>query len=234
MQDAAGALEQDATGVSVTLRSGERVRAGHVVAADGLHSRVRAQVAGRVRRGRVRYGFVRHVARAPETSAVTVHWTPAGEAYVTPLSTTEVGVAVLAADAAAARRVVALSPRVAALLGDDEGWARGAGPLWQLPDRRVRGRVLLVGDAAGYVDALTGEGLSVGFAQARAAVRAVADGTPGRYEREWWRVSARPLALTGGLVVATRSAAVRGRLVPVARRVPWAFRAMVDVAAGAA
>ena len=44
--------------------------------------------------------------------------------------------------------------------------------------RRVAGRVLLVGDAAGYVDALTGEGIALGLAQARAAVAAVARRRP--------------------------------------------------------
>ena len=50
---------------------------------------------------------------------------------------------------------------------------RGAGPLRQRARRRVAGRVLLVGDAAGYVDALTGEGLALAFAQAEAAVAAL-------------------------------------------------------------
>ena len=42
----------------------------------------------------------------------------------------------------------------------------------------MSGRVLLVGDAAGYVDALTGEGLAIGMAQAAAAVDAVSIGWP--------------------------------------------------------
>ena len=38
---------------------------------------------------------------------------------------------------------------------------RGAGPLRQRVSSRVAGRVLLVGDAAGYVDAITGEGIAL-------------------------------------------------------------------------
>ena len=53
---------------------------------------------------------------------------------------------------------------------------RGAGPLRQRLQRAVAGRVLLVGDAAGYVDALTGEGIALALAQAPAAVRAVIGG----------------------------------------------------------
>ena len=47
----------------------------------------------------------------------------------------------------------------------------------------MSGRLLLVGDAAGYVDALTGEGIAVGLASARAAFAAIAAGTPTAYEK---------------------------------------------------
>ena len=58
---------------------------------------------------------------------------------------------------------------------------RGAGPLRQrVQPPRTAGRVLLVGDAAGYVDALTGEGIALGLAQARAAVEAIVAGDPER------------------------------------------------------
>ena len=45
---------------------------------------------------------------------------------------------------------------------------------------------------AGYVDALTGEGIALGLAQARAAVAAVAAGRPERYERAWRRLGLAP------------------------------------------
>ena len=57
---------------------------------------------------------------------------------------------------------------------------RGAGPLRQTARSVRTGRVLLVGDAAGYVDALTGEGLATGCPAAREAVAAIADGRPER------------------------------------------------------
>ena len=58
---------------------------------------------------------------------------------------------------------------------------------------------MLVGDAAGYVDALTGEGVALALAQARAAVAAVVADDPARYEREWGRVTRRYRVLTEGL-----------------------------------
>lgn len=83
---------------------------------------------------------------------------------------------------------------------------------------------MLVGDAAGYVDALTGEGIAVGLAQACAAVEALRADDPGRYVALARRASWRSTALTSGLLVATRSHAVRSAIVPASARLPWAFR----------
>ncbi|URN14562.1 NAD(P)/FAD-dependent oxidoreductase, partial [Streptomyces sudanensis] len=44
------------------------------------------------------------------------------------------------------------------------GPVRGAGPLHQRSAARTAGRTLLVGDAAGYIDALTGEGIALALA----------------------------------------------------------------------
>ncbi len=48
----------------------------------------------------------------------------------------------------------------------------------------VAGRVLLVGDAAGYEDALTVEGMSLAVKQA-ASVAAIAADRPADYEKDW-------------------------------------------------
>jgi flavin-dependent dehydrogenase len=108
------------------------------------------------------------------------------------------------------------------------GRTRGAGPLRQRTTRRVAGRVLLVGDAAGYVDALTGEGIASGLAQAEVAVAAVAAGDPAGYEAAWRRLTRRHDLLTRGLVTATRVPLVRRALVPAAVRLPRVFESAVD------
>jgi flavin-dependent dehydrogenase len=88
--------------------------------------------------------------------------------------------------------------------------------------------VLLVGDAAGYVDALTGEGLALGLAQARAAVACVVADDPERYEAQARRLSRRHELLTHALLRATAHQPVRRRLVPLAARAPWLFSAAVN------
>ncbi len=114
------------------------------------------------------------------------------------------------------------------LEGHPVGRVRGAGPLRQRSRRRVAGRVLLVGDASGYVDALTGEGIGLGLAQARAAVEAIRAGRPERYELAWHRVGWRQRLLTQGLLMATRHRSVRTSVVATAVVLPRVFEAAVN------
>jgi flavin-dependent dehydrogenase len=120
---------------------------------------------------------------------------------------------------------VTLAPR---LRGVPRARVRGAGPLRQRSSARVRGRSLLVGDAAGYVDALTGEGIAVGVAQARAAVAAVVADDAASYERAWRRATRRHDLLTHGLLTATRHGALRTRIVPAASALPKVFEIAVN------
>jgi flavin-dependent dehydrogenase len=210
------------------LVDGEPVR--HLVAADGLHSPVRRRLgldAGS--RSPRRYGLRAHVHVEPWTPYVEVHWSRHAEAYVTPVQDGLVGVAVLSARPGPFTELLAGFPTLQARLGGAPVTrARGAGPLRQRSRRRVQGRVLLVGDASGYVDALTGEGISVGLAQARAAVAAVAAGRPESYEHAWRRVTWRHALLTGGLLAATRHDLLRRAVVPAASTLPWVFGAAVN------
>jgi flavin-dependent dehydrogenase len=210
------------------------ISAAWAVAADGLHSHARRLLGAEgapESPGRRRFGLRRHYRVPPWSDVVEVHWADEFEAYVTPLGPGLVGVALLGswrrpADFDAELRAV---PDVAARLAGAaaDGPVRGAGPLRQRTVARVAGRVVLAGDASGYVDALTGEGLRVGFAQAEAAVRAVAAGDLSRYEREWSRATREARVVTSALVAAARSP-LRGRIAPVARRRPELFGSVVE------
>jgi flavin-dependent dehydrogenase len=94
--------------------------------------------------------------------------------------------------------------------------------------RRVQGRTLLIGDAAGYVDALTGEGLSVGFATARAATASVLAGRPGDYDRAWRLASRRYRWLTRSMLEVAVRRPTRRAVVPIASAWPGLFRSAVD------
>lgn len=218
-------LHQDASRVRTA-----GVQARYVAVADGLHSPLRRRLGLDVpSRSAARYGLRRHLALAPWTDHVEVYWGEDAEAYVTPVGAGEVGVAILGPAGATfehrLRSFPDLAERLAAAVPTSR--VRGAGPLRQTAAARVHGRVLLVGDAAGYVDALTGEGLAVGFAGARELVRCVACDRPDDYEAAWRAVTRRPRLLTEMLLRATRHTIVRRSLVPLAHRLPLAFEAVV-------
>ncbi|WP_233275854.1 hypothetical protein [Isoptericola variabilis] len=126
-------------------------------------------------------------------------------------------------DAALAATFPELGERLAG--APPAGPVHGAGPLRRRSRRRTAGRVRLVGDASGYVDALTGEGVRVGLAQAAAVVRHLDDAAA--YERAWWRVTRDYRLLTAGLLAWARSPA-RGAVVPVARAWPGLYGAVVE------
>lgn len=224
-------------GVVVPSRTGtDELRARAVIVADGLHSPQRRGLGlDAPTPGVRRRGLRRHHELTPWTDHVEVHWGEHAEAYVTPVDATTVGVAVLTARRGGFDDHLAAFPALLRRLRDAPAASevRGAGPFLQRARRRVCGRVLLVGDAAGYVDALTGEGLSVGFAQAHAAVRAVVAGRPQEYERAWRRLMLAAGMPTGALVAATQVAPVRHHLVSLAAAHPRLFEAAVNGVASA-
>ncbi|WP_405775775.1 NAD(P)/FAD-dependent oxidoreductase [Streptomyces sp. NBC_00859] len=200
-----------------------------LVAADGLHSPLRRALGLDLpARSPGRYGLRRHYRCAPWTDLVEVHWSPYGEAYVTPVGDELVGVAVLSRSRRGYDEHLAGFPGLrSALAGPHASTVRGAGPLRQRVRRRVAGRVLFVGDAAGYVDALTGEGIALALATAGAAVRCLAAGRPADYERAWHRLTRRHRVLTGALLSFSGSPRTAGLIVPAAARMPAVFAAAV-------
>jgi flavin-dependent dehydrogenase len=236
----AGVMIEQATVKDVVQRESEVVVDGtaarFLVAADGLHSPLRRSLGLEGRPStRRRYGLRRHFALAPWTGHVEVHWADSSEAYVTPVGPDLVGVALLTSTRGTFDDQLSRFPDLRSRLGPTGiGQVAGAGPLRQHAIARVSGRVLLVGDAAGYVDALTGEGIALAVAQGRAAVRAIADGDPGRYEREWHTITRQYRLLTSSLLGATQVRPLRRALVPAAHRMPGVFSRAVNSLAGPA
>jgi flavin-dependent dehydrogenase len=220
-------VRQDADGVSVDGR-----RARYLAVADGLHSPIRRRLGlERAAAANIpsRWGLRQHFAVAPWTDLVEVHWAPGSEAYVTPVGPELVGVAVLSSARAPFAQQLAAFPALLDRLPEAGVTSvRGAGPLRQRASARVAGRVLLVGDAAGYVDALTGEGIAVALACARALVDCIAADNPGAYERRWLVASRRYRLITSSLLWARREPLLAPRIVPLAARLPRVFDAAVQ------
>lgn len=206
------------------------LRSRYLAAADGLHSTVRRLLglASAHPTARPRWGQRQHFAVAPWTDRVEVHWSPDAEAYVTPVAADLVGVAMLSA----VRRPFAAHLRHFPLLAERVGDRAvtdvlGAGPLRQRTARRVAGRVMFVGDASGYVDALTGEGIAVALGCAEALVECIVRDDPRAYERRWRQASRRYRSITSTLVWAVGHKRLRRAIVPTAALAPPVFGAIV-------
>lgn len=216
-------LEQDAASVTAA-----GIRARWLLGCDGLHSSVRTLIGADrgTPRARRRYGLTRHYEVAPWSDLIEIHWAAGAEVYVTPLAPDLVGVTTLGATRTDVDATIATLPQLRdRLLGATHGGLRGAGPLRQRTSRVQVGRVMLLGDASGYVDGITGEGLRLGFDQARAAIAAITTGND--YTAAWRRITREFRVSTSNLVLAATSPA-RPAIVPLAAAMPRVYGAIVE------
>jgi len=232
------ANEISAEGVRI---GGELVRARWVVGADGLHSRVRRQAGIRVAKSNHhRFGIRRHYRVAPWSNQVEVWWGDRCEAYVTPVAHDEVGVALLWRGSGSGERldVDRVLERFPELRLRFQGVGkssedRGAGPLEQRVEAVVRGNVALVGDAGGYVDAITGEGLGIALQEGEALAKALVEGDLTSYAAASAAIRRRPERLTRLLLYAERRPAVRDRFLRALQQQPAVFERLMAVHCGA-
>lgn len=234
-------------GVEVTgiTPSGLQTSAGEargelIVGADGLRSRVRALAGLEGRPARLqRFGVRQHFKVAPWTDMVEVWWADGCEAYVTPAGPNRVGVAFLLSGMRARfPEMMARFPALARRLegAEVDSQARGAGPLSQTAGAVFRPGatpVALVGDAAGYRDAITGEGLSLGFHGAKAVIELAVAGRLAEWPARHRAMVRLPFALIDLLLWVERRPWLRRRVVRALAREPEVFGRMLAVNDGA-
>jgi len=204
-----------------------------IVAADGLRSRLRREAGldGKPAALR-RFGVRRHYALAPWSDFVEVHWGPDCEAYVTPVAPEQIGIALLWSggpsdfDTLLAHFPI-LAERVAGAPASSRD--RGAGPLHQTVRDVRRGNLALVGDAAGYLDAITGEGLAVAFHEAAALVAALCGGGLAGYSLACRRINRLPNFMTGLVLFLERHPRLRARAVRALAAEPALFSRLLGI-----
>jgi flavin-dependent dehydrogenase len=186
------ALVRDAGGTvcGAVLRTPDRgrrtVRARWVVGADGVHSRTARQLGvQRPLRWLDRFALVTRYAGVPPAPAAEVHMFPGGYFAATAVDGDRFHVNLVVDrrelrahadgwDAFVAARLQETPAFAARLSGARrvEPW-RGTGPLAFTTRRQTAPGAALVGDACGYVDPLTGEGIYFALFTARALAQAL-------------------------------------------------------------
>jgi len=223
------------------LVAGELVRARWVVGADGCSSRVRSwaeldqhELDARPQRN-LRFAFRRHYRVAPWTGFMELHWGRHCQIYVTPVGREEVCV-VLISHSPKVRLDDGLGefPELCVRLESAEvaSSERGAITVTQRLRRVYHGRTVLVGDASGGVDAITGEGLCLTFRQAALLGDCLASGDLARYQKGHRALIRRPALMARMMLFMARHRHLRQRTMQVFQSHPRSFAGMLAMHVG--
>lgn len=207
--NAAATLSDDA---SLSI-GGQSVDCQWIVAADGMHSPLRRSLGIKTLwQSRRRTAVRRHYSIRPWSEMVEVHWSADCQAYVTPLAGDSVCVA-LVSDTGVPdfARLGCDFPRLAARLAAAQsvGAIRGAVSLSRRFETVQHGRVVLVGDASGSIDAITGEGMALAFRQAEFLGPAMAANDIVAYRQAHRPMTRVPLAMSRVLLLLARHPLLR-------------------------
>ena len=215
----------------------QAVRCDWIIGADGQNSRVRSWAGlDRLRHESVRFGFRRHYRVAPWTDFTEIYWGSGLQLYVTAAGRSEVCVALITRDSRV--RLEQALPQFPELCEKLAGATastteRGAVTASRSLRRVYRDRTILIGDASGSVDAITGEGLSLSFHQALALADALASGDLAAYQAEHRRLARRPQFMARLLLLLDRFPHLRHRVLHVLASDPAIFGKLLAMHVGA-
>jgi 2-polyprenyl-6-methoxyphenol hydroxylase-like FAD-dependent oxidoreductase len=218
------------------LVAGELVRTRWIVGADGTASRVRrwANLDAYSCKS-VRFASRRHYRVTPWTDFMELHWGQRTQIYVTRVGSEEVCVAVISDgpkvqldDALAEFPELATRLRHAEFTSSERGAITASRKL-----RRVyRGNTVLVGDASAGIDAITGEGLCLGFRQSVLLAECLASGDLARYQVEHRRLVLRPALMARFMLFMGNHDRLRHRTMRVFQSSPRSFAGMLSMHVG--
>jgi menaquinone-9 beta-reductase len=213
------------------VAGGNKIRARWVIGADGSQSRVRRWCGlENMASQRRRFAFRVHYHLEPWSDFTEIHWGQDAQAYVTAVGGQEICVVLISNKRASRfdetlRRFPKLCSRLkgAVQAGPERGAVTGMfnlGRVW-------RGNVVLIGDASGSVDAITGEGLSLSFRQAMALADALEAGDLESYQKAHRRLFRRPRLMGQMLLLLDRRNGLRERTMRALEASPQLFERML-------
>ena len=250
-------VRRTARGAIEVLTDRSAYRARLVVGADGIRSLVRRKVGLDTARGRrQRFGIRTHFQLPPGTSPgeyVCVEHDVRDQCFTTPVGDSEVQISLLVDKPGmrafagrlepAFQDAVNRRPRLRKLLDGAQRISPilACGPFDTWPSRRTADNVLLVGDAGGYLDPMTGEGISLALQGSVWAAEVIDDGLrsgdlSSRRLRPYDRRVSRALRdyrwLTRALLWVSRHPGLARRVVSRMSRCPDLYSALLAVNCG--
>jgi menaquinone-9 beta-reductase len=204
-----------------------------LVGADGQNSQVR-KWAGLEPQAvpRKRFGFCSHFQAEPWSDVAQVHWARGCQIFITPMTGQEVGVAVISGDSTMRlEKALQRFPSLAQKLRGAVATTREMGDATSLRilPAVTRGRVALVGDASGSVDAVTGHGLSLSFRQSIPLAEALKRNDLEHYQRAHKTISAVPIAMTRLMLLMGGSSWIRNRTIRLFQKTPGLFASLLEI-----
>jgi flavin-dependent dehydrogenase len=216
---------------------GSLVAARWIVGADGIRSRVRRWAGLEAQSvGEHRYAFRRHYSIKPWSDCMELYWGKSAQAYVTPVGRQQVCIVLMSRHPAVRFASVGTHfPQLAKHLAQAASASaeRGAITLTHRFERVHCGRVALIGDASGTVDAITGEGLRLNFDQATALAEALEAGDLGRYQAAHSSLARRPRFMGRLMLMLDRHTALRTRTMRALAANPDVFGRLLAIHVGA-
>jgi flavin-dependent dehydrogenase len=204
-----------------------------LIGADGQNSQIRkwAGLDSRTVRTK-RFGFCSHFQLNPWSDVAEVHWARGCQIFITPMAGREVGVAVISRDPRL--RLEGALPRFPILAEKLRGATHTTRELGDTTSLRIlpsvgRGRVALIGDASGTVDAVTGHGLSLSFQQAIPLAEAMRLHDLAHYQHAHKNIAAVPIAMSRLMLLMSGSDWIRRRAIRLFQERPGLFPKLLAI-----
>jgi flavin-dependent dehydrogenase len=218
------------------LVNGAEIRCRWVIGADGEHSRVRHWAdLDAARSESFRYGFRCHYRVHPWSEFMEIYWGPGCQFYATPVGGEEACVALITRNPhVRSDASMAWFPDLARRLSGAAriGEERGAITATRRLRRIYRGRTVLIGDASGSVDAITGEGMSLAFRQALELADALVADDLEQYQTAHRRMARRPACMAQLMLMLDRFPLLRPQVLRTFEAQPVIFEHLLAMHVG--
>jgi menaquinone-9 beta-reductase len=237
-------IRSDGDGMSTVITTTGDIRARFVAVADGLRSALRHRQGWTVGpRPPHRYGIVGHwVMDTPVDPWVRITFDRGLEVYEGPVAGNQRMVALLCyqdrmpefgGQLESRYRTIARAIRPGLRQAELVGAVSAVGPFWYGATTVANRGIFLIGDAAGFTDPITAEGIATGLRQARAFAAALASPNPERaYRRAHGQITRDPHRVAALFLRLSRTPALVDRAIRNHRHSPQTLTKLLGIGFG--